>query len=146
MHRAINAALMSIAVVGFGLDACSQWYIVEYSTTHSLSGVGFGVAGVSVSSNKLEPEPFNKGLACMRQYSMSRKVLPYVRARAGSFAAGIPLWMIWLPASIAFGWRARVAGRPRTPMTCRRCGYDLRGVPPARSCPECGGEHVCSGT
>ncbi len=48
----------------------------------------------------------------------------------------------WLALVIVSGWPAlaliRTARRWRQPGYCHRCGYDLRGNPQARACPECG--------
>lgn len=48
----------------------------------------------------------------------------------------MPLWMISL-GFLGGWWGARRAGWHRRPWECRRCGYDLRGLPEPL-CPECG--------
>lgn len=56
----------------------------------------------------------------------------------GFRVAVIPVWMVLLPAlapSAIRGWRRR---RRRSHGLCVRCAYDLRGVPDASPCPECG--------
>ena len=51
----------------------------------------------------------------------------------------IPLWLLLIPAAVAWapaGWRAARGRTRRRPGHCRVCGYDLRATP--ERCPECG--------
>jgi hypothetical protein len=57
----------------------------------------------------------------------------------GGFEAYIPLPLLLVPILAATGrsmWRRRALSR--TPGTCAKCGYDVRGLPIEHACPECG--------
>lgn len=54
----------------------------------------------------------------------------------------IPLWMpaVLLAAWSGATWRRHLRVRGRAARgACASCGYDLEGLPPGTSCPECGG-------
>jgi hypothetical protein len=65
----------------------------------------------------------------------------YVSAPIQYDVAGIPLWSLLLLTGVPTAWMFRTDWKRRRierAGLCPKCGYDLRGLPDGRACPECG--------
>ena len=57
-------------------------------------------------------------------------------SRWDDWMVNVPLWMPVLASTGGSAWLFRASRRERT--GCRKCGYDLKGLPEGAKCPECG--------
>ena len=143
-RRRLPARTVAIAAAAWlVLCIASGWGgIVLDSGRGWIVALGSGCAGVAWGN----PMFSTSGKASWQAIGGPFSIPPWgVWGRGGGGMPGFavaPLWPIAIVLAAAAFFRWRREKREVPPWLCRACGYDLRGTPAAKICPECGASVV----
>jgi len=135
--RRIKWWLVGASVLLTGVWIGSGWGGVGYESPGLMVGIGTGSAFTLYGrAAEIAYGPPNGVFFHSSRFYMDHEIEIDWEVNDGKLV--IPLWLPLIALAAATFWTWRIAKRP-IPGHCPRCHYNLAGLHPAATCPECGG-------
>ena len=125
---------VALVLLVLGVDVASAWYCMELFRSGTCFEVARGRIGLVQSPGLAPPDGWyvSRHDAVHRWWFLFRTIPRLQRDWA------VPIWFVAAACALPTAWLWYRDRRDKRPGHCSRCGYELTGLAPGSTCPECG--------